>query len=404
MHSGRGSIGRTWCWPTPRRGRCWSGSRGTCRCCGTPRRGTTPTDHRADFAGALAVAGRALGELDGPASARRVVVLTDAQRSNWADLEAVDLPGGVELTVRPIPAAASANAGVHQPLARPATPAMGRPVELSVEVTLHRHEAAASGTSGGTSGGGERRRLDLVVGGVEAESRWLQLQPGVPQRVAFTHRLATADEQRVVFRLDGVDALAEDDMARLVLRPVDRRPVIVVGTDRPDRVGTAGYYVTRALAPHDDERDRYRIDHLAPGSGEPAVAGGDGHGDRHRRGRSTGGTRAGVAGLLGRRRRGADLRRREAAAGRDAAAVGVGGHASGAGGGGGGGVGRRRLVVAGAGPRSIGAAGGRWASRRCGARGGRSSRRRVTGRERSRCCIFPGAAWHWRRGTWVGAG
>lgn len=214
-----------------------------------------PTEHRADFAGAIHLAGQLLADHPDADAARHLLVFTDGQASNWDDLPpSLNLPADVTLTLRalgeddkPI-----ANTALLDPAARPATPGVNVPVELSVQVAAF-----------GPSAGAVRSRVDLLINGREVETQWVQAAPHRPRRVSFTHRFEAAGTHRVQFRLDQDDALDLDHDAALVVSAVQRRPVVIVGDENPDQPGTAGYYLTRALAPRNNERDRYLVTHLA---------------------------------------------------------------------------------------------------------------------------------------------
>lgn len=218
-----------------------------------------PADPRADLTGALAAAGALLGAPGAPAAdaPRQVVVLTDGQVSNWDGLGTVGLPAGVTLSVRTPdaePGETPVNAGLARPALRPAVPGVGRPAEVSAELRS-------------PLGPPRRLRVELRIDGQSVDTRWVRTSATGAQRVAFTHRFDRAGPQRVELRLVGPgaddDALAADNTAWLVARPVARRDAVFVGDRNPDRPGTAGYHVTRALAPFGDERDRFRVTHVA---------------------------------------------------------------------------------------------------------------------------------------------
>lgn len=214
-----------------------------------------PTDHRADLAGAITLAGELLRSHDGPASSKQLLVLTDGQRSNWDTLDDVELPAGVELIVQtlgdtPDKNQSISNTALNSPEARPTMPGLRTPAELSVEVVRFADAPA-------------RVRIDLFVDGREVESQWVRLGANQRQRVGFTHRFETPGQHRVQFKLDADDALSLDNTASHVVTCAGRRPVVIVGDANPDRPGSAGYYVTRALAPRNNERDRFRVTHLA---------------------------------------------------------------------------------------------------------------------------------------------
>jgi len=218
-----------------------------------------PADPRADPGGALSAAAALLAGPGAPAddAPRQVVVLTDGQASNWRDLGAVGLPAGVSLTVRTPQTRADdppPNAGLVRPALRPAVPGVGRPAEVSAELRS-------------PAGPQRRLRVELRIDGQAVDTRWVRTSASGTERIAFTHRFDRAGPQRVALRLVGPgaddDALAADNSAYLVARPVARHDAVFVGDRNPDRPGTAGYHVTRALAPFGDERDRFRVTHVA---------------------------------------------------------------------------------------------------------------------------------------------
>lgn len=219
-------------------------------------RDVKPTQQRADFAAALTLAGQQLAD-HADADPRHVVLLTDGQASNWENAtDAAALPPGTTLTIRSLDGAALANLALRDPAARPAVPNVNVPVELSVELAAFGNPDAFAAA--------DRRRVDLLIDGREIESRWVRVEPGRPPRIGFTHRFDTAGPHRVAFRLAGDDALALDQTVGLVVSPVQRRPVLILGDDPPDQPGTTGYYLTRALAPFNNDRDRFGVTHLTP--------------------------------------------------------------------------------------------------------------------------------------------
>ncbi|MEO1237991.1 MAG: hypothetical protein AAFX76_14500, partial [Planctomycetota bacterium] len=235
--------------------------------------GAEATDHRADLAGAVTLAGALLAG-DAEAGGGEVVVVTDGQRSNWEELGGLALPEGVGVTLRTVAdgEAVVTNTALRFPGVRPGAPGAGTAAEVGVEVA-HWGEAA------------RRVRVDLVVegpGGVSgaADSRWVQVSPGERRRVTFAQRFAAAGAYTMRFSLGGSDAMGFDDEAALVVRCVERQPVVVVGSDNPEPPGSsgvepsAGYFVTRALAPHGDARDRYRVTHVSGSAATDAALSG----------------------------------------------------------------------------------------------------------------------------------
>ncbi len=210
----------------------------------------TPTHDRADFAAALALAGRMLAQQAGD---KHLVVLTDMQASNWSDLDqalgsASPLPEGTRITIVPYDGQAPGNVGLSEPKVHPYAPIAGRSAHLSVKAVNCSGEAQAV-------------RVRLVIEG--RESGWVaaDLGPWEEREVALDATFAHPGEHRVSFEI-GDDALAADNVCRMIVRCVQRVPVVVVGDDHPGEQGTASYFLTRALAPRGDGRDPYDVRHL----------------------------------------------------------------------------------------------------------------------------------------------
>ena len=70
-------------------------------------------------------------------------------------------------------------------------------------------------------------------------------------------------DHEVIFEIPA-DGLAADNRAFLVVQARHRLPVVVIGDDDPNEPGTASYFLTRALAPHNDGRiDRFDVRHVS---------------------------------------------------------------------------------------------------------------------------------------------
>lgn len=211
-----------------------------------------PTFERADTAAALALAGELLAQQRG---GRHLVVLTDLQATSWVDL-AVDLgpsrplPERTRVTIVSATIAAPANLALSGGRARPFAPVAGQPAHLSVRLTSY-------------APGPQAALVRLTIDGAEVDAVEVHLAPWEDRELSFAARFSRAGEHRVRFALDGQDGLAADDQWCMVVRAVDRPAVVVVGDDQPGELGSASYFVTRAIAPRGDERDAYAVHHLS---------------------------------------------------------------------------------------------------------------------------------------------
>ena len=96
-----------------------------------------PTQERADLAEAIALAGQVLHDQGGQ---RRLVILSDMQRTNWSDVTFQEqagtlLPKGTQVTILPVSGGKVANTALGEPRAFPVQPIVGQPLHLQVHVT-----------------------------------------------------------------------------------------------------------------------------------------------------------------------------------------------------------------------------------------------------------------------------
>jgi hypothetical protein len=209
--------------------------------------GVDLTHDRADFVGAVALAGNLLA---GEAGERRLVILSDMQASNW--VEALDglSAGGVlavdtRVTVLPTGHGPVGNMAVHGATVSPERPRIGQAARLGVMLTNHSDQERAT-------------TVELLVNGRSVGARSLSVEARGTVGVTFETDLDVGGDHRVEFRLPG-DGLAGDDRSYLTVRAVERVGVLVVTDDDIDLPGTAGYFMVRALAPYGDGRDRFDV-------------------------------------------------------------------------------------------------------------------------------------------------
>lgn len=219
-------------------------------------RDTRPEASRADLSGALACAADLLRDQPRP---RNLVILTDAQESNWREaLDATPPAGlaGVEITVFRTPDRPTRNLGVHSPRVEPRVPTPGQPARA--RVVLQNHGDAPAATS-----------VTLRVNGVPVYRGEVSLGPRESREWETQHAFDEEGLHNLEFEIDP-DEFAPDNLARLTTRARGRPGVVVVSTENPDQPGTAAYHLVRALAPHGDERDRWEPRALMPGELSPA--------------------------------------------------------------------------------------------------------------------------------------
>lgn len=211
-----------------------------------------PTQQRADLPRALALAAEQLQPHAGP---RRIVLISDMQATNLAELIAGDrdlttmLPDDVHISLLPTLSGDAGNVALSRARLAPARPRAGQPVQLLVHVSNFADDAAEV-------------EVQLLIDDKPAAARAIMLDPRQGRDLVFEHTFADIGAQRITFAISA-DALAADNRAYLVAEPVHRLPVAVVTDDDPDQPGTSGYFLTRALAPRGDASDAIDARHLA---------------------------------------------------------------------------------------------------------------------------------------------
>jgi hypothetical protein len=216
-----------------------------------------PTHDRADLPRAIALAGELLKTHRGQ---RRLVVLSDMQRTNWADVTlrkaaGVALPTGTVVTVLPAGGGAAQNVSLSGARTLPVQPLAGQPVRLVVRAANYSPAKRVV-------------RVAAVLDGRPAGSKQVDLPAWEARDVVFDTRLDQPGRHRVVFTTSsgGEDAarddLLADNAAYLTVSVVRRVPVVVVGDDNPGEPGTSTYFTIRALAPRGDMGDDLEVRHL----------------------------------------------------------------------------------------------------------------------------------------------
>ena len=199
-----------------------------------------PAAVRADIAGAILLANRLLRQSD---RLGRIVVLSDLQATNW-DAVHRDAPI-VVISPDSLP---PGNIALTNPTHHGRNTIVGRPARLDVTVANY-------------NPGPRTVRVDLTVDDTHADSRSVTVDPWQHRQVGFTTTLDRPGEHLAVFSIDadGDDGLEADNTAYLVVLAAQRLPIVVVTDQSSPGKDTATYFITRAMAPYGDQRDRYDV-------------------------------------------------------------------------------------------------------------------------------------------------
>jgi len=210
------------------------------------------TYERGDLLQALTLAGQLLATHDGQ---RRLVILSDLQRTNWQEIAqgsqaATLLPSDTQVTVIDVRTPVPDNIALSSPRHFPAQPLVGQPIQLVVQVANFSRVT-------------KEVRLSVSLDGQPLPSQTVTLAAGEQRDVAVETVLKGTGDHEVTFEIPA-DGLAADNRAFLVVPARHRLPVVVLGDDDPNEAGTATYFLTRALSPHNDERtDRFEVRHVS---------------------------------------------------------------------------------------------------------------------------------------------
>jgi hypothetical protein len=211
-----------------------------------------PTFDRADLLQAIALAGQLLTAHDGE---RRLVVLSDLQRTNWQEIAqgrkaGTLLPSDTQVAVIDVRTPAPDNVALSSPRHLPAQPLVGQSIRLVVQVANFSHVK-------------KEVRLGVTLDDQPLPFQTVTLAAGEQRDVSVEAVLKTAGDHEATFEIPA-DGLAADNRAFLVIQAGRRLPVVVVSDDDPNEPGTASYFLTRALAPHGDAKiDRFDVRHVS---------------------------------------------------------------------------------------------------------------------------------------------
>lgn len=202
---------------------------------------------RADLLRSIALAGDALRNFAGE---KRVVILSDLQRSNWDDvLKTRDisklLPAGTQIEIPSTTESPIENTALSDPRYFPSQPLAKQPLQFSVRITNYSKTSRQS-------------RVTLKIDGQNSGEQTVILTANEQREVAFPSVTLSTGEHLVEIS-NPEDALICDDRAFLVVNTIERLPVLIISDDDATEVGSASYFLNRALAPHGDENDRFQV-------------------------------------------------------------------------------------------------------------------------------------------------
>ena len=201
-----------------------------------------PTQERANFSQALALASKMLEQHRGQ---RRLVVVSDMQRTNWSDVSVkgqagITLPKGTMLTILSAGTGQAENLSLSAPKAVPVQPILNQPTKLTVQLSNYSQHPRTV-------------RVSASMDGNPLTAKEVNLAPWEGVQVEFEAKPSSVGQHQVVFSIEP-DVFSPDNVAFLTINAVRRVPVVVVGDDNPDEPGSSTYFLIRALAPRGETR------------------------------------------------------------------------------------------------------------------------------------------------------
>jgi hypothetical protein len=209
------------------------------------------TYQRADFVRALTMAGQQLDKHSGP---RRIVIVSDMQKTNWQEIVEDDilsdlLPEGTEVSLIEPTEDVPDNIGLSKPRTIPAVPIIGQPLQLVVNATNFAQVK-------------KEVPVEVFVNGASVGSQTVSFDASEQKEVAFEMTISSGGLGEVVFSTIA-DGLNEDNKCYLAIRPTKRLPIFVVSDEPASELGSGTFFLLRALAPHDGELDRFDVQHIS---------------------------------------------------------------------------------------------------------------------------------------------
>ncbi len=193
------------------------------------------TAERTDAGGSLAVAASQLQS--GGALRKELHIISDFQRTSWADADLAGLPADVRVILHRIaPRGDRPNAGIADIRVHPPQPILGGRCRVGVHV-VNRSPAA------------ERR--DVVLRASDGRE-WRQRGVLLPAIESVVVSFDVSFEQPGVWELTAEitpDHLAIDDRRYAVVHVVSRMPIVLCTDANLDEGVTSGYLLARALSP-----------------------------------------------------------------------------------------------------------------------------------------------------------
>jgi hypothetical protein len=208
------------------------------------------SEERADPVAAVNLAVEQLAKTN--TSARRLVICSDFQRTNWADVRFESVPVNTKILFVNTEASRRENLGLTAIRVRPSTPRVGETVTLACEL-FNAGDAPKTVPVTLSLTNGRRYTETVSLGPYSSATASFPLAFGAPQQIECTAAIPT-------------DNLAVDNTRRAVIDWQRMAAVVMVTDENPSAPPGASFFLARALHPDPHSNAGFRVLPVRPGA------------------------------------------------------------------------------------------------------------------------------------------
>jgi hypothetical protein len=209
----------------------------------TAVRAAQPTEEKADATSAVNLAVEQLAKTN--AREKRLYLLSDFQRTNWAEVKFEGVAPDTKIVFVNTDAGTRDNAGIVSMKLRPATPRVGETVTVACEVMNASAGTRTLPVTLAVSGGG-RYSQTISVGPFSSATAVFPLKFDTPQRMECTASIPA-------------DNFAIDDTRRAVIDLRQMAVVVLITDEDSKKPPSASFFLTRALQPDPQALSGFRV-------------------------------------------------------------------------------------------------------------------------------------------------
>lgn len=207
-----------------------------------------PTEERADGASAIGLAVEQLSKMN--TGVRRLVVVSDFQRTNWADVRFETVPPNTAVAFISVDAERRTNLAVTSIRSRPPTPRTGEIATIQAEIF-------------NSSDAPRRVPVDLRLSDGRRFSETATVGPFSSGNVSFPITFERAERVELTASI-GEDNLAADNVRRTTVDLRQMANVVLLTDEDLDAPTSAAFYLSRALHPDPSSRSGFRVIPVRP--------------------------------------------------------------------------------------------------------------------------------------------